>query len=213
MRPGTIHFVVTVEDSLCFGNHFFNRETFGATLEAVVHEHFFGRTITNTTHAESFVILFKTFDYFQHAKSKMSHSLHICELETDPDVVQIDRTQFASLIFLVLYADQLHPDKPLAEVAASKKGWHKGNQFVHDHTCITKVVLKVLSEMPKDQLDFVTEFENTWLQICSRLWKQVKDLESPPLQVIGKRWCGRAAEIQRKRKESSQAVPQASAFF
>ncbi len=85
--------------------------------EAVVYEHFFGRTITNTTHAESFVILFKTFDYFQHAKRKMSHSLYIYVSWK----LTIDKTQFASLVFLVLYADQLHPDKPLAEVVASKK--------------------------------------------------------------------------------------------
>lgn len=59
MRPGTRHFVVTVEDCLAVGGHFYNRENFSATMIAIVYEHYYGNSITNTAHPSSPIILFK----------------------------------------------------------------------------------------------------------------------------------------------------------
>ncbi|TDL14726.1 hypothetical protein BD410DRAFT_845782 [Rickenella mellea] len=59
MRPGTPHFVVTVEDALAVGGHFYNRQTFSETLRALVLEHKYGANLTNTEHLTSPIILIK----------------------------------------------------------------------------------------------------------------------------------------------------------
>ncbi|TDL13507.1 hypothetical protein BD410DRAFT_846876 [Rickenella mellea] len=59
MRPGTPHFVITVEDALAVGGHFYNRQTFSETLRALAFEHQFGANLTNTEHLTSPIILFK----------------------------------------------------------------------------------------------------------------------------------------------------------
>lgn len=61
MPPGTIHYVVTLEDSLCVGGHYFTDKTFTKTLYACVYEHFVGKAITNTEHSEAHIVLFKLF--------------------------------------------------------------------------------------------------------------------------------------------------------
>jgi len=61
MRPGTAHCVITLEDSLCVGGHFFSSLVFSRTLFACIAEHFVGDSTTNTEHSSSHIILFKLF--------------------------------------------------------------------------------------------------------------------------------------------------------
>ena len=60
MRPGTWHFVITLEHCLALGGHFYNKENFVASLQSLIYEHYFGKWITNTAHPTSPVIFFKT---------------------------------------------------------------------------------------------------------------------------------------------------------
>ncbi|TDL15713.1 hypothetical protein BD410DRAFT_844993 [Rickenella mellea] len=64
MRPGTPHFVITVDDSFCIGGHFYNRENFDMTLHAMDLENWFGSNITNTDHVTAPIILFKIFSRY-----------------------------------------------------------------------------------------------------------------------------------------------------
>lgn len=64
MRPGTPHFVVTTEDCLAVGGHFYCRSTYSATLDALACIHFLGNVLTNTSHDTAPVILFKSMEYW-----------------------------------------------------------------------------------------------------------------------------------------------------
>ncbi len=59
MRPGTPHFVMMVEDCVAVGGHFYSKENFFATLQAIALEHCMGISITNTEHPTVPLILFK----------------------------------------------------------------------------------------------------------------------------------------------------------
>jgi hypothetical protein len=59
MRPGERHHVITVEDCLAIGGHFYNRENFDRTAINMIHQHFLGAVISNTEHSEAVFILLK----------------------------------------------------------------------------------------------------------------------------------------------------------
>lgn len=65
MRPGTPHFVVTVEDCLALGGHFYNKETFSSTLSSIALEHYMGLALTNTDHPTAPLVLFKLLSLYQ----------------------------------------------------------------------------------------------------------------------------------------------------
>ena len=53
MHPGTMHFVLTLEDCLAVGGHFHSLATVGATLRAMTLEHYFGPATVNSEHPTS----------------------------------------------------------------------------------------------------------------------------------------------------------------
>jgi hypothetical protein len=69
MRPGTRHFVVTVEDCLAVGGHFYNKETIDRTAISIVYQHYLGVSITNTEHSDAVFILMK----LVHRYNKLHH--------------------------------------------------------------------------------------------------------------------------------------------
>lgn len=79
-RPGTIHFVVTLEqDCIALGGHYYSKSTFTNTLKAHITEHFFGTSITNNEHSECGIILFKLgVKYLEMLKSKDRRHISRC---------------------------------------------------------------------------------------------------------------------------------------
>ena len=75
MRPGTHHFVVTLEHCLAIGGHFYNKNNFLATMHSLIYEHYFGKWITNTAHPTSPIILFKTLSGYRRILEDESHEL------------------------------------------------------------------------------------------------------------------------------------------
>lgn len=49
MRPGTLHFVLTVQDSLCHGGHFYSSQTMTDTGFAIFQSFVASSVLTNTT--------------------------------------------------------------------------------------------------------------------------------------------------------------------
>ena len=66
MPPGTVHFVVTLEDSFFVGGHHYSVLRMSDTLYSLVWEHHHGNVITNTVHSELLIIVFK-FTQFTYA--------------------------------------------------------------------------------------------------------------------------------------------------
>lgn len=63
MHPGTPHFVVSVEDCLAVGGHFYSAPLFDKTMKALVIEHFIGHVVTNTGHSQCGIVLLKMMSY------------------------------------------------------------------------------------------------------------------------------------------------------
>lgn len=61
MPPCTPHAVLTLEDSVALGGHFYCNLTMDRTLDAIVQEHFFGDFVTNTEHTRAPLLLMKCF--------------------------------------------------------------------------------------------------------------------------------------------------------
>ncbi len=59
MAPGTPHHVITTENSIVTGGHFFSASHYTRTLEAILFEHFVGGEATNTSHSDVHIVLFK----------------------------------------------------------------------------------------------------------------------------------------------------------
>jgi hypothetical protein len=66
MRPGTRHHVVTVEDCLAIGGHFYNRDTFDRTAIGILQQHFLGVVLNNTEHSNATLILMKLVHHYNH---------------------------------------------------------------------------------------------------------------------------------------------------
>ena len=66
MPPGTPHAVLTLEDSFALGGHFYNFGTMLETAKAMVQEHYFGLSLTNTEHTRAPILLMKGFAGLTH---------------------------------------------------------------------------------------------------------------------------------------------------
>ena len=53
MKPNTPHFVLGMENSICYGGHFFSTLTMQQTLSGVIHSFMLDKFLTNTTHQAS----------------------------------------------------------------------------------------------------------------------------------------------------------------
>jgi hypothetical protein len=61
MRPGTPHYVLTLEDSVTLGRHFYSSSTVRATTWSLVHSGILDESITNTRHPETEQLLRRMF--------------------------------------------------------------------------------------------------------------------------------------------------------
>ena len=57
MRPGSPHFVITIEHLICYGGHFYVMSCMTDTLFAMTHAFMADSYITNTYHAKSRLLL------------------------------------------------------------------------------------------------------------------------------------------------------------
>lgn len=70
MQPGTPHHVISTEDTIAVGGHFFSSLLFSRTLEAMIAEHFASDFLTNTEHSEVHIVLFKMLRKFRDGLEK-----------------------------------------------------------------------------------------------------------------------------------------------
>lgn len=64
MSPGALHFVLTTEDTVTIGNHFYLSRAAAPTAQSLVHTLLLDNLITNTTHADLIIYRLEMIDYF-----------------------------------------------------------------------------------------------------------------------------------------------------
>jgi hypothetical protein len=88
MRPNTRHYVVTVEDCLALGGHFYNRNNFSRTATGIIYQHFSGVATSNTEHSNATFILMK-----------LVHSYHTLYMQQDDWSVKVREGECLLFIF------------------------------------------------------------------------------------------------------------------
>jgi hypothetical protein len=95
MRPGTPHYVVTVEDAIVYGNHFFATSTSQPTAFGIIHCFIMGYTITNQLHDDLFTFLRRQMAMW------FTHFEHGAEFNTDENPHVPDVMKQAELLDLI----------------------------------------------------------------------------------------------------------------
>lgn len=101
MRPGTPHFVISSEDCLAIGGHFYSWKTLDKTMMAMVFERYVGTLTTNTAHSKCGIVFIRMLSYLTCVRN--NH-------KTDDDGLWKPAEQeLAHLIVITSYLSQLAP--------------------------------------------------------------------------------------------------------
>ena len=185
MQAGTPHFVITLEDSMAVGGHFYNMPTMGKTLRAMVTEHFFGDTVTNTAHPMSPIGLMKLLDSL----------LVIFDDDDSEDQVKeemrntIDRRAVCDLCLIIWHLGQLQPEIPQNDYDFNKVYWHNTAQFKVDCGRARKLVQKLIKLLSTEEFKEIletaeNEFASMALEMAKRRGARGKDkFKKDPLVV------------------------------
>jgi hypothetical protein len=87
MRPNTAHLVYGIEDTICFGGHFYSTLSMQQTLQGIIHSFMLDDFLSNTSHQASRQLLRRIVILYLHG---------LIDQEIDPDGI----TQFLSFISL-----------------------------------------------------------------------------------------------------------------
>lgn len=156
MQPGTPHYVITIEDALAIGGHFFNLPTMEYTLRAMLIEHFFGSSVTNIAYPQAAIALMKLVDHLVDVYDSSRHKRQVRN-----EVKNIKVSSVACLCVLVTHLDQLNPEEPEEGMAGFGIDYWKDQEtfkvdFEHGCKLVQDLIAVYASE---DFLKEVTQFE------------------------------------------------------
>jgi hypothetical protein len=182
MRPGTRHYVVTTENCLAIGGHFYNRDNFSRTAIGIIHQHFLGVSLNNTEHSRATVILFRlVHQYYQcyHMENKdIAKCLRSCMfliLFGQISFLIVQKGIFPKpkeliwLMLVVFYLPYLSPEND--EDAPAEVIWQTTDRFKYDYAHARDCVIGLGSCLGKEDSTFLSELEKTeedFLNICHR---------------------------------------------
>lgn len=114
MRPGTIHFVLTVQDSLCHGGHFYSSQTMTDTGFAIFQSFVACSVLTNTTNVYAVVGLQRILAYW--TEELMNLDGYALDL-SDANSQECSDSMFFRLPYslLFIYSFRLSHHTPLAK--------------------------------------------------------------------------------------------------
>jgi hypothetical protein len=176
MRPGSQHFVAGFEDTFIVGGHFYSKECFSRTLDAITIEHFYGESVTNADHSYSVIILFKLLQSYNtillskttqegtYSSSSLINRLTYNLLEPFPT-----QKELASLVLTVLYLDQLPPE---TEENLAAYPWHQTSDFAHDIELARGMARSVCFQARELDGNFANIFkdrERSFIDLCNNL--------------------------------------------
>lgn len=183
MHGNTPHIVISIEDCLAVGGHFYSSKSFASTLCGLVVIHYFGRMTTNDDHSDCRSILFRLlFSYLRIARCinasvskgkwelfEENGKLHIfipylflsCCFSGIPNLKEL-----ASLLIAVIYMPDLTPN-------ASENPWQSTPQFRHDYELAEKYAteLAVILEDVQSWKSILQQVELEFLTRCVEIQK------------------------------------------
>lgn len=167
LRPGTPHFVITLEDSMAVGGHFYSMPSMKSTLRAMMLEHYFGGTVTNSAHPQSPIALVKLLDFFvdifDPARRKDNREVRN-ELWSS-----IDRKMISYLCLTIYHLDQLEPEHPEPGTHGfHTRYWRETPEFKEDFEEAKKLTKKLVSLLSTEEFKASLETAEKEFQSMAR---------------------------------------------
>lgn len=168
MRPYTVHTVITTDSCIAVGGHFFSNFCYDLSFKGLIAEHFLGGAITNASHVQSAVLLFRVIIRIHRCiywRSYQHRPLWDYWPEMDEGMMPciVSLTQ---LIFLFLFLGRLpHPaqlsylilmvlniPKIQSEMLENPDGceWHQTTSFKSDFSRIEKLCKELVAIIVRD---------------------------------------------------------------
>ena len=162
MQPATPHFVITIEDALAIGGHFYSLPTMKLSVRGILLEHFFGSSIVNAAYPKSPIAFFKLLDYLvdvldpkRHQREVQNKAQRYVRMET-----------VALLCVLVRHIEQIGLEIPgQGENDFNTNYWtgkmkyesdfHHADGLVQDLACATEDFLEHISNYEQEFLSMV----------------------------------------------------------
>lgn len=166
MQPGTPHYVITIEDALAIGGHFFNLPTMEFTLRAILIEHFFGSSVTNIAYPQAAIALMKLVDHLVDVYDSSRHKRQVRN-----EVKNIQVSSVACLCVLVTHLDQLYPEEPGEGMAGfGIEYWKEQESFKQDFEHGCKLVEDLIGVYASAEfLEQVKQFETVLMSVATEL--------------------------------------------
>lgn len=132
MRPGTPHFVVSGEDCLAVGGHYYCSYLLRRTIHAMVIEQLIGHLVTNTGHSSCGIVFLKMLSYvkllFERIAAWDQKGLKMDKSRGHGSLWIPSASEVANLIVLVCYLDQLGPSEIPESIEKSDLGKKKKSE-------------------------------------------------------------------------------------
>ncbi|KAI5115273.1 hypothetical protein M0805_001914 [Coniferiporia weirii] len=189
MHAGTPHAVLTTEDSITFGGHYYSNLHLHDTLYCITFEHYLRTVITNTQHMKALLLFFKALSAFvrdigvaEFLPMSLPKSKEVCQL-----------------LVLVNHMDQLTPYLPSD---AGEDIWQGTKEFNDDFKFVLTEVKKCAELMRTlGQQQTLFDLEEDYFTLLSH-FNRALSKEDEDLWVDPKCLCG----LQHKRKEIMEGV-------
>lgn len=85
MRPGTVHSVTTLQDSIALGGHFFSAPTMRYTVYSIYHTFVGSSSVTNVTEETEQQMLLRIVLFWHHAMCDETSSSYLARISKDPE--------------------------------------------------------------------------------------------------------------------------------
>lgn len=181
MRPGTIHYVVTIEDSFLIGGHFYSSATYSATLRSIVWEHFYGTSITNSVEERSLIILIKSlFQLITEQQDWLPSDDRAADSNMERKIASqhISFEELSALAVLNLYIDKLPPETRDGEEASASDEtdgrWRNTSDFRGDFHWGKMLSYEFFRNCSGEQQAVLIETQNNFVDLVEFLTKKTR---------------------------------------
>lgn len=180
MQPATPHFVITIEDALAVGGHFYSLPTMELSVRGMLLEHFFGSAIVNAAYPQCPIALIKLVDYLVEILDPKRH-----QREVRNEIKKNVRMETVALLcVLVRHIEQIGPEIPGAGENDFNTDYWIGkmeykSDFHHAYELVRDLVRLCATE---DFLERITIYEQEFISTARALCK-IKQKATPTYKV------------------------------
>ena len=165
MQPATPHFVITIEDALAIGGHFYSSPTMELSVRGLLLEHFFGSAIVNAAYPPSPIALMKLLDYLVDVLDPKRH-----QREVRNEVKKHIRAETVVLLcVLIQHIKQIGPEIPKeGENDFNTEYWIGEREYDSDFQHASELVQELIKLCAtEDFLNAILNYEQEFISMAT----------------------------------------------